>query len=108
MVPKALWEYGVTDPNDPSYVFTDISWSINPDQWETARAQLASILSGSPPPPSPCDVNGDGMTNVLDVQLEVNMSLGVLLPCTNPSGTCTVTSVQRVTNAALGGACVSP
>jgi hypothetical protein len=25
MVPEALWEYGVTDPNDPSYVKTDIS-----------------------------------------------------------------------------------
>jgi len=40
-------------------------------------------------------VNGDGMTNVADVQLEVNMALGIS-SCTNPSGTCTVVSVQRV------------
>jgi DNA-binding beta-propeller fold protein YncE len=56
---------------------------------------------------SPCDVNRDGVVNVVDVQLEVNMALGIS-PCTNPSGTCTVVSVQRVVNAALGGQCVSP
>jgi hypothetical protein len=56
---------------------------------------------------SPCDVNGDGVVNVVDVQLEVNMALGIG-PCTNPSGTCTVVSVQRVVNAALAGSCVSP
>jgi uncharacterized repeat protein (TIGR01451 family) len=38
----------VTDPNDPSYVFTDISWSIDPDIWERARSQLAQILVGAP------------------------------------------------------------
>jgi hypothetical protein len=63
--------------------------------------------SGGLPPPSPCDVNSDGSTNVSDVQLEVNMALGIS-SCTNPSGTCTVVSVQRVVNAALGGTCVSP
>jgi hypothetical protein len=65
--------------------------------------------TGAPPPPpsSPCDVNGDGTTNVADVQLEVNMALGIS-SCANPSGTCSVVSVQRVVNAALGGLCVSP
>ncbi len=69
--------------------------------------------TGAPPPPptcSPCDVNCDGVTNVVDVQLEVNMALGVA-PCTgdiNKDGICNVIDVQRVVNAALGGACVSP
>jgi hypothetical protein len=81
-----------------------------------AITPIANFLSagicdpGTPPPPpftSPCDVNGDGMTNVADVQLEVNMALGIG-PCTNPSGACTVASVQRVVNAALGGQCVAP
>src|SRR5882724_3164943 len=54
---------------------------------------------------SPCDVNGDGVTNVSDVQIEVNMALGIG-SCTNPSGICNVTSVQRVVNAALGGSCL--
>src|SRR5262249_34038663 len=62
--------------------------------------------SGSPPPLS-CDVTGDGKVDVADVQKEVNMALGIIA-CTNPSGTCTVVSVQRVVNAALGGTCVTP
>lgn len=44
MIPKVLWEYGVDDINDPSWVRTDISWSINPDDWETARRELAEII----------------------------------------------------------------
>jgi hypothetical protein len=47
MVPEALWEYGVTDPTDPTWVRTNISWSINPDDWESARAQLAAIIQGT-------------------------------------------------------------
>ena len=39
-VPKALWEYGISEPGDPTYVWTDVSWSINPDDWESARTQL--------------------------------------------------------------------
>lgn len=46
MIPKVLWEYGVADPNDPTWVRTDISWSNNPDVWEAARVELASIISG--------------------------------------------------------------
>jgi hypothetical protein len=45
-VPKALWDYGVTDPNDPTWVRTDISWSSNPDDWESARAELADLIEG--------------------------------------------------------------
>jgi len=44
MIPKVLWEYGVDNPIDPTYVHTDISWSTNPDIWETARAELADII----------------------------------------------------------------
>ncbi len=58
---------------------------------------------------SPCDVNKDGVTNVADVQMGVNMSLGTI-PCTlslTGTGTCSVIDVQRIVNAALGGACVT-
>jgi len=48
MVPKVLWEYGVEDPDDPSWVRTDISWSTAPDVWEAARAELADIIESSP------------------------------------------------------------
>lgn len=44
MVLKALWDYGVDDPYDPSWVKTDISWSTNPDDWEAARKALAAII----------------------------------------------------------------
>jgi hypothetical protein len=46
MIPKVLWEYGVNDPNDPTWVRTDISWSVDPDLWENARLQLAQIIEG--------------------------------------------------------------
>jgi len=47
---------------------------------------------------------------VIDVQLSVIQALGIAT-CTadiNQDGRCDVIDVQRVTNAALGGACVSP
>ena len=56
-----------------------------------------------------CDLNQDSAVNVLDVQLSVNMSLG-LTPCTANVygvGVCNAIVVQRVVNAALGGTCVT-
>lgn len=44
MVPKVLWEYSITDPNDPTWLLSDISWSTDPDDWEAARAELADII----------------------------------------------------------------
>jgi hypothetical protein len=49
-----------------------------------------------------CDLNGDGIVNVLDVQTAVNQAIAGGA-CT----TCNVPSVQRVVAAALGGACGS-
>jgi hypothetical protein len=54
------------------------------------------------------NINADlPASTVIDVQLEVNMALG-LAPCTNPDGVCDVIGVQRVVNVALGGSCVAP
>ena len=56
---------------------------------------------------SPCDLNNDGVVNVLDVQLMVSQALGTTA-CSNRldgAATCDVIDVQRVVNAALGGAC---
>ncbi len=47
LVPKALWEYGVSDPNDPTWVLTDISWPTDPDVWEAARGELSQIIETS-------------------------------------------------------------
>ncbi len=47
---------------------------------------------------SNCDINGDGVTNVLDVSTLVNQVLA-------GGSSFNVTAVQKVINAALGGAC---
>jgi hypothetical protein len=47
MIPKALWECGADDPTDPTWVFTDISWPTDPDEWEAARAELADIIESA-------------------------------------------------------------
>ena len=44
IIPKVVWEVGVTDPEDPTWVISDISWSTDPDVWEKARADLANII----------------------------------------------------------------
>ena len=42
-----MWEIGVTDENDPSFVNLPPSWSNDADLWERARAQLINIILGS-------------------------------------------------------------
>lgn len=83
-------------------------------QWDTGSGTYASSTvafraAGSGSSVSSCDINTDGSVNVSDVQLGVNMSLG-LAPCTANiygAGVCNVIVVQRLVNAALGGPCVT-
>lgn len=49
LIPSVLWEVGVTDPDDPTWVLTDISWPTDPDVWEAARAELAEIIEATSP-----------------------------------------------------------
>jgi hypothetical protein len=54
-----------------------------------------------------CDLNQDGVVNVLDIQLAINMVFG-LAPCTAnviAAGVCNIVVVQRVTDAVLTGTC---
>jgi hypothetical protein len=55
-----------------------------------------------------CDLNLNGAVDVVDVQLSVNMRLGVL-PCTALvyGAVCNDIVVQRLVSAALGGTCVT-
>lgn len=53
MVPKVLWEVGVAEPGDPTWVRGDISWSIDPDDWEAARRQLADLIEAKGSPKQP-------------------------------------------------------
>ncbi len=47
LVPKVVWEYGVSSRRDPTWVRADISWPIDPDRWEAARKRLARIIVGA-------------------------------------------------------------
>ena len=58
---------------------------------------------------SACDLDGSGAVNVVDVNRAVSMALGTT-PCTasvEALNTCTIVTVQRVVNSALGQPCVS-
>ena len=54
-----------------------------------------------------CDVNGDGNSNVQDVQIIINQVLGVIsASCdVNGDGAVNVADVQMVVNAVLGLGC---
>jgi hypothetical protein len=60
---------------------------------------------------NPCDLVINGTVNQADVDLAVNMSLGLVTPCTANilgAGVCNVMVVQRVINASMpGGTCVT-
>lgn len=73
---------------------------------------LAALLSASAPvwaqALNACDLNADGVVNVLDVQLAINMYLG-LIPCTaniDTPGVCNTDVVNAAVTASLGGTCV--
>jgi hypothetical protein len=75
----------------------------------TPPAIGAYELAGAAAPVSRCDLNGDGVVNILDVVLAINQATGVA-PCTNANllGTgCTLANVQTIITAALGGACAA-
>ena len=87
----------------------------------TSGVGVFGLLTPPPLPPTslsagsvgsgiqPCDVNNDGSVSIMDVQLAIDMDLG-LLSCAlnlNGSGMCNVVAVQRVINADLGLPCVT-
>jgi len=69
---------------------------------------LFVIPAASATSPGPCDLNGDGLVNALDIQITLNAVLA-LIPCgtadLDANGTCNVVDLQRVIDASLGGAC---
>jgi hypothetical protein len=44
IIPQVVWEVGVQDTTDPTWVRCNISWSNDPDVWEEARDSLAQII----------------------------------------------------------------
>jgi hypothetical protein len=75
----------------------------------TSASSTASFKASSVGALNACDLNQDGIVNVVDGQVAVNMYLG-LMPCTANVvgvGICTTDVVNRVITAALGGTCVT-
>ena len=98
--------------NAPSSIFTTDFDGLSRPQPPSANWAIGAFEYKPGTSYSPCDVNRDNVTNVSDVQLDVNAALGVI-PCTsvydiNQDSVCNVIDVQRVVNAALGGTCVTP
>jgi hypothetical protein len=62
MIPLVLWEYGpdhydrAGGPDDPTWASHDISWSIDPDAWQQARAELAAIIGVGETPTRRVDI----------------------------------------------------
>jgi hypothetical protein len=58
---------------------------------------------------NPCDLNNDGVVNSADVQLAVNMTIGMSSCTANVAGSavCDAIVVQRVVNASLGQSCLA-
>jgi hypothetical protein len=72
------------------------------------NAFLLRLNSATGGTPIPCDLNGDGVVNITDVQIAINQALGISL-CTTAdllhNRQCSVIDVQRVIAAGLGGIC---
>ena len=73
----------------------------------TGSSQGASFVMDDVTAITPCDINQDGYTNVLDVQAIINQSLGTATAnaALNGSGVVNVVDVQIVINAVLGSGC---
>jgi hypothetical protein len=94
-----------TQTLDGSKIFFGSTWGPR-CQAETYMIDLKAGVSTSPP--SPCDLNGDGVVNFTDVQLAVSQALGTTACRTADligTGSCNVVDVQRIIVAASGGSC---
>jgi hypothetical protein len=100
--PSSLGVHTGNATGEPAYDLTGTAFASTPSVG-------AYEIAGSTTTTTSCDLNNDGVVNILDVQIAINQALG-LTPCTNADlqqiGQCNTTDVQTVLNASLGGACV--
>ena len=81
-------------------------WNTSAGTYASSTVSFKAAATGGTPL-NACDLNSDGLDNILDVNRSVNMTLG-LSPCTadiNGPNVCTVVTVQRVVNSVLGAGC---
>lgn len=103
--------------NTDAQGLASITLTVGPVPGVNTVTATAGSLSGSPitftatsatTAISRCDLNADGMTNVVDVQLGILQTTNSK-PCTtadlNGDASCTLADVQRIIAASLGAAC---
>jgi hypothetical protein len=77
-------------------------WNSNLGSYASSAVAFRGAAAGG----SACDLNSDGSVNVVDVQLAVNMDLGLRsCPSDLDGGVCNSALVQQIVNAALGEGC---
>jgi hypothetical protein len=79
------------------------SWNTGADTYTSTTASFKAASASY----SACDLNQDGIVNILDVQVGTNMALAPT-NCTAPYGQCNIALVQAVLTNAMGGPCVLP
>jgi hypothetical protein len=70
-----------------------------------SAAEVLALFNAAAPSATVIDLNGDGVTNVTDIQIAVNQAAGAAACTTgdvNKDGMCNVADVQLVTNRTLG------
>ena len=96
-------------PNSP-YMFTSWSGAVTgaSNPISLTMNGPASVTATFNVPGFTCDINGDTVTDVADVQLMVDEALGLALPNNDLShdGVVNVAGVQKVVNAVLGMGCL--
>jgi hypothetical protein len=111
--PTSLSVYGKTSTNsfDDTQVLFSIPFYYTVAAYDVSgnySAQSVMVSAAATTALVSCDLNGDGLINVVDVQLAINQALAIVACTTadvNLDGFCNVTDVQRIINAALGGVC---
>lgn len=63
IVPIALWDITCFDPSDCSYSYGGRLWNQDPNAWELARQQLATIITSYIPGPVSTSISGNVKIN---------------------------------------------
>lgn len=76
-------------------------WNGEQGTYASSTVSFKAVAAGA----SACDLNDDGVVNVVDVQLAVDVDLGTLACPADLAGACTSSLPQEILNAALGEGC---
>ena len=109
-----LWQQTIVNGNAAGFSY-DVTTTVSPNETidfiinkisgnsndSTSFTPTIAFTAGG----SPTDLNGDGATNVTDVQIAVNQAMGTTACSSgdvNKDGSCNVVDVQMIVNKSLG------